>query len=134
MVQGQQCRPQSGGNRGGRQPPLDWGSGIGQGHCIFTWYVLVSRRSTDRALTVIIWSPSSSDSGSPRLSLWTFLQIGGAYLFPPPDFNLNFLSHVRSVLKERGIDVSIVMLEYSKLPISTLPAVLIAPLIKSVAY
>ncbi|KAF5347235.1 hypothetical protein D9756_009924 [Leucocoprinus leucothites] len=46
---------------------------------------------------------------------------GGAFLMPPADFNLKFLDHVQTVLRERGINVSIVMLEYTLVPEAAFP-------------
>jgi hypothetical protein len=41
-------------------------------------------------------------------------QIGGAFLMPPMGAALEFLSHAQTILKERGVNVSVAFLEYSK--------------------
>ncbi|KXN83271.1 Putative steryl acetyl hydrolase mug81 [Leucoagaricus sp. SymC.cos] len=46
---------------------------------------------------------------------------GGGFLIPPSDFNLKFLYHVRNTLKGRGVNVSVVMVEYTLVPEGIFP-------------
>ncbi|KAF9449697.1 alpha/beta-hydrolase [Macrolepiota fuliginosa MF-IS2] len=46
---------------------------------------------------------------------------GGAFLLPPFTYNLDFFHHVRTVLRQRGVNASVVLVEYTLVPEAIFP-------------
>lgn len=46
------------------------------------------------------------------------MEIGGGYLFPAVGPHVKFWDHVRTKLVERGVNISVAVVEYSEHPVT----------------